>query len=174
MDRSHEEDSDSAPEDVTFQDAKSDALAHLKTVSDAAKQKKKMAVTLKGRGAKTGKALARGAAASKGGPQIPKSFSIEPTKTSRPVSIKDFVLPKDTKMTISFAPKKTGAANKAPAKKATATKRPKPKTMTVVKKKGGKAQPAKKSPGKGKGGPKVQIGGKKKKPQAKKSPGKKK
>ena len=42
MDRSHEEDSDSAPEDVTFQDAKSDALAHLKTVSDAAKQKKKL------------------------------------------------------------------------------------------------------------------------------------
>ena len=38
----HEEDSDSAPEDVAFTDAKSDALAHLKTVSEAAKQKKKL------------------------------------------------------------------------------------------------------------------------------------
>ena len=38
----YEEDSDSAPEDVAFTDAKSDALAHLKTVSEAAKQKKKL------------------------------------------------------------------------------------------------------------------------------------
>ena len=38
----HSEDSDSAPEDVAFQDAKDDALAHLKTVSEAAQQKKKL------------------------------------------------------------------------------------------------------------------------------------
>ena len=38
----HSEDSDSAPEDVAFQDAKDDALAHLKTVSQAALQKKKL------------------------------------------------------------------------------------------------------------------------------------
>merc|ERR1712029_840710 len=36
------EDSDSAPEDVTFKDAKTDALEHLKTVSEAAKNKKKL------------------------------------------------------------------------------------------------------------------------------------
>ena len=36
------DDSDSAPEDVAFQDAKNDALAHLRTVSDAVKEKKKM------------------------------------------------------------------------------------------------------------------------------------
>ena len=38
----HSEDSDSAPEDVAFQDAKDDALAHLKTVSQAAQEKKKL------------------------------------------------------------------------------------------------------------------------------------
>ena len=38
----HEEDSDSAPEDIAFKDAKSDALAQLKTVSEAAKQKIKL------------------------------------------------------------------------------------------------------------------------------------
>ena len=38
----HSEDSDSAPEDVAFQDAKEDALAHIKTVSQAATQKKKL------------------------------------------------------------------------------------------------------------------------------------
>ena len=38
----HSEDSDSAPEDVAFQDARDDALAHLKTVSQAAQQKKKL------------------------------------------------------------------------------------------------------------------------------------
>ena len=38
----HSEDSDSAPEDVAFQDAKEDALAHLKTVSQAARQKKQL------------------------------------------------------------------------------------------------------------------------------------
>ena len=42
MDPKHEEDSDSAPEDIAFKDAKSDALAHLKTVSEAAKHKKKL------------------------------------------------------------------------------------------------------------------------------------
>merc|ERR1719333_2056370 len=35
-------DSDSAPEDVAFKDAKEDAMAHLKTVSEAAKLKKKL------------------------------------------------------------------------------------------------------------------------------------
>ena len=39
---SEAEDSDSAPEDVAFRDAKDDALAHLKTVSQAAQQKKKL------------------------------------------------------------------------------------------------------------------------------------
>ena len=42
MNPKHEEDSDSAPEDIAFNDAKSDALAHLKTVSEAAKHKKKL------------------------------------------------------------------------------------------------------------------------------------
>ena len=40
--RNKEEDSDSAPEDIAFTDAKHDALAHLKTVSEAAKEKKKL------------------------------------------------------------------------------------------------------------------------------------
>ena len=40
--RDKEEDSDSAPEDIAFTDAKHDALAHLKTVSEAAKEKKKL------------------------------------------------------------------------------------------------------------------------------------
>merc|ERR1712130_718680 len=40
--KNYEEDSDSAPEDVTFKDAKTDALEHLKTVSEAAKNKKKL------------------------------------------------------------------------------------------------------------------------------------
>ena len=42
MNSKHEEDSDSAPEDIAFKDAKSDALAQLKTVSEAAKQKQKL------------------------------------------------------------------------------------------------------------------------------------
>jgi len=37
-----DDDSDSAPEDITFQDAKSDALDKLKTVSEASKEKKKL------------------------------------------------------------------------------------------------------------------------------------
>lgn len=55
----------------------------------------------------------------------PKTFSIEPTAASRPVSIKDFVLPPDTKMTISFTTTKgktvtvDAAATKSPAKKKT-------------------------------------------------------
>jgi len=40
--KKYDEDSDSAPEDVAFQDAKTDALEHLKTVSEAAKNKKKL------------------------------------------------------------------------------------------------------------------------------------
>lgn len=53
----------------------------------------------------------------------PKTFSIEPTAASRPVSIKDFVLPPDTKMTISFTTTKgktvtmDTSAVKSPAKK---------------------------------------------------------
>ena len=42
MEPRNSEDSDSAPEDVAFKDAKDDALAHLKTVSQAARQKKKL------------------------------------------------------------------------------------------------------------------------------------
>merc|ERR1712106_816403 len=37
-----EEDSDSAPEDIAFNDAKNDALEQMKTVSKAAKQKKEI------------------------------------------------------------------------------------------------------------------------------------
>eukprot|EP00092_Neocalanus_flemingeri_P036113 GFUD01039317.1.p1 GENE.GFUD01039317.1~~GFUD01039317.1.p1 ORF type:complete len:193 (+),score=68.86 GFUD01039317.1:251-829(+) len=37
-----DEDSDSAPEDITFQDAKNDALGQIKTLSEAAKEKKKI------------------------------------------------------------------------------------------------------------------------------------
>ena len=37
-----EEESDSAPEDIAFKDAKLDALGHMKTVADAAKEKKKL------------------------------------------------------------------------------------------------------------------------------------
>jgi len=36
-----EEDSDSAPEDISFKDAKNDALEQIKTVSEAAREKKK-------------------------------------------------------------------------------------------------------------------------------------
>lgn len=51
-------------------------------------------------------------------PQIPKTISIQPTQNARPISIKDFVLPKDTKMTISFEsvtkqPKKQQQTNAA-------------------------------------------------------------
>ena len=37
-----DEDSDSAPEDITFNDAKNDALEQMKIVSEAAKQKKEL------------------------------------------------------------------------------------------------------------------------------------
>jgi len=53
---------------------------------------------------------------------VPKTFSIAPTATSRPVSIKDFTLPKDTKMTISFT------SEKAPPKSITLGTDAKPKT----------------------------------------------
>lgn len=64
-------------------------------------------------GKKSVKAKQRGAATSNA--SVPKTFSIEPTTTSRPVSIKDFVLPKDTKMTISFTSKTATAAAKTTA-----------------------------------------------------------
>lgn len=99
---------------------------------------------------------------------MPKTFSIEPTKTSRPVSIKDFVLPENTKMTISFSQKGKPAKKttaKAPVKTKTATKRKAPvKTKVVVKQspgKGKKAQPAKKTQNQKKQGQKTKIVAKK-------------
>lgn len=99
----------------------------------------KTRVTLKGRLAKVKSAKpmqARGAAASggKGGAAtMPKTFSIDPAKTSRPVSIKDFTLPAGTKMTISFVKKGGAAAGaKGPAKRVQPSSKPKRKQTTKV------------------------------------------
>ena len=75
-------------------------------------------VTLKGRGAKVKKPAFKPAGKA---PVQPKSFTIEPNKGDRPVSIKDFVLPKGTKMQISFKKVKPAAKGKAkaPVKKKT-------------------------------------------------------
>ena len=56
-----------------------------------ATKKKGAKVTLKGRGAKVKKPAFKPAGKA---PVQPKSFTIEPNKGDRPVSIKDFVLPK--------------------------------------------------------------------------------
>ena len=75
-------------------------------------------MTLKGRGAKVKKPAFKPAGKA---PVQPKSFTIEPNKGDRPVSIKDFVLPKGTKMQISFKKVKPAAKGKAkaPVKKKT-------------------------------------------------------
>ena len=77
-------------------------------------------MTLKGRGAKVKKPAFKPAGKAKA-PVQPKSFTIEPNKGDRPVSIKDFVLPKGTKMQISFKKVKPAAKGKAkaPVKKKT-------------------------------------------------------
>ena len=78
-------------------------------------------MTLKGRGAKVKKPAFKPAGKAKA-PVQPKSFTIEPNKGDRPVSIKDFVLPKGTKMQISFKkvkPAAKGSKAKAPVKKKT-------------------------------------------------------
>ena len=71
-----------------------------------ATKKKGAKVTLKGRGAKVKKPAFKPAGKA---PVQPKSFTIEPNKGDRPVSIKDFVLPKGTKMQISFKKGKPAA-----------------------------------------------------------------
>ena len=83
-----------------------------------ATKKKGAKVTLKGRGAKVKKPAFKPAGKA---PVQPKSFTIEPNKGDRPVSIKDFVLPKGTKMQISFKKVKPAAKGKAkaPVKKKT-------------------------------------------------------
>ena len=84
-----------------------------------ATKKKGAKVTLKGRGAKVKKPAFKPAGKA---PVQPKSFTIEPNKGDRPVSIKDFVLPKGTKMQISFKkvkPAAKGSKAKAPVKKKT-------------------------------------------------------
>ena len=86
-----------------------------------ATKKKGAKVTLKGRGAKVKKPAFKPAGKA---PVQPKSFTIEPNKGDRPVSIKDFVLPKGTKMQISFLPSNQPlrARPRAPVKKKTAAK----------------------------------------------------
>lgn len=60
---------------------------------------------------------------------VPKTISIEPTQNSRPISIKDFVLPKDTKMTISFT---STAKQQQPKKKQQQSAAKNSKVMMVV------------------------------------------
>eukprot|EP00629_Pelagomonadales_sp_RCC1024_P006746 CAMPEP_0119275294 /NCGR_PEP_ID=MMETSP1329-20130426/13585_1 /TAXON_ID=114041 /ORGANISM="Genus nov. species nov., Strain RCC1024" /LENGTH=235 /DNA_ID=CAMNT_0007275671 /DNA_START=137 /DNA_END=841 /DNA_ORIENTATION=+ len=122
------------------------AQTHKKATKQAAAKTAK--VTLRGRGAKpVKKTTPRGAAKSPAKPaasKVPKTFSIEPNAAARPVSIKDFVLPENTKMTISFQaqgkkPATRTAAKKGPVKKATAAKRAPAKKIVI----GGKKSPAK-------------------------------
>ena len=71
----------------------------------------------------------------------PKSFTIEPNKGDRPVSIKDFVLPKGTKMQISFKKVKPAAKGKAkaPVKKKMYRTNPRPRRAASKSKKGPRA-----------------------------------
>jgi len=106
--------------------------AKKKTGAAAAKTTTTTQVTLKGRGVKKspGKTASTAAAGKKAaapgaggqtpaaGGGVPKTLSIPATSEERPISIKDFVLPPDTTMTISFEPsskkkhKTTAAATK--------------------------------------------------------------
>lgn len=133
----------------------------------AKKTKKKGAkVTLKGRGARVKKPAFRPAGrdparrAPTGKAEQPKNISIEGGKTARPVSIKNFTLPKDTKMVISF--KKIGKGAKAPAKKKAVAKRKAPARKAPARK-----APARKAAGKKKQTVQVNVNAKKR-PQRKK------
>lgn len=129
-------------------------------------KKKGAKVTLRGRGARVkkpayqpaGRAPARKAAG--GQAEQPKNISIEGGKTARPVSIKNFTLPKDTKMVISF--KKIGKGAKAPAKKKAVAKRKAPARKAPARK-----APARKAAGKKKQTVQVNVNAKKR-PQRKK------
>jgi len=123
-------------------------------------------VTLKGRGAKVKKPAFKPAGKAKA-PVQPKSFTIEPNKGDRPVSIKDFVLPKGTKMQISFKKVKPAAKGKAkaPVKKKAVSKAKK----APAKKPTRKAPARKASAKKPAAGKKIQVNvGAKKRPQRKK------
>merc|ERR1719327_1989774 len=129
-----------------------------------ATKKKGAKVTLKGRGAKVKKPAFKPAGKA---PVQPKSFTIEPNKGDRPVSIKDFVLPKGTKMQISFKKVKPAAKGKAkaPVKKKAASKAKK----APAKKPTRKAPARKASAKKPAAGKKIQVNvGAKKRPQRKK------
>ena len=123
-------------------------------------------MTLKGRGAKVKKPAFKPAGKAKA-PVQPKSFTIEPNKGDRPVSIKDFVLPKGTKMQISFKKVKPAAKGKAkaPVKKKAVSKAKK----APAKKPTRKAPARKASAKKPAGAKKIQVNvGAKKRPQRKK------
>ena len=127
-------------------------------------------MTLKGRGAKVKKPAFKPAGKAKA-PVQPKSFTIEPNKGDRPVSIKDFVLPKGTKMQISFKkvkPAAKGGKAKAPVKKKAVAKRKAPAKKAPAK--GTRKAPARKaSAKKPAAGKKIQVNvGAKKRPQRKK------
>ena len=123
-------------------------------------------VTLKGRGAKVKKPAFKPAGKAKA-PVQPKSFTIEPNKGDRPVSIKDFVLPKGTKMQISFKkvkPAAKGGKAKAPVKKKAVSKAKKAPAKKPTRK-----APARKASAKKPAAKKIQVNvGAKKRPQRKK------
>ena len=125
-------------------------------------------MTLKGRGAKVKKPAFKPAGKAKA-PVQPKSFTIEPNKGDRPVSIKDFVLPKGTKMQISFKkvkPAAKGGKAKAPVKKKAVAKRKAPAKKAPAKVT--RKAPARKASAKP-AGKKIQVNvGAKKRPQRKK------
>ena len=102
-------------------------------------------------------------------PVQPKSFTIEPNKGDRPVSIKDFVLPKGTKMQISFKkvkPAAKGSKAKAPVKKKAVAKRKAPAKKAAPTRKAPARKASAKKPAAGK---KIQVNvGAKKRPQRKK------
>merc|ERR1712010_265576 len=132
-----------------------------------ATKKKGAKVTLKGRGAKVKKPAFKPAGKAKA-PVQPKSFTIGPNKGDRPVSIKDFVLPKGTKMQISFKkvkPAAKGSKAKAPVKKKAVAKRKAPAKKAAPTRKA----PARKASAKKPAGKKIQVNvGAKKRPQRKK------
>ena len=131
-----------------------------------ATKKKGAKVTLKGRGAKVKKPAFKPAGKA---PVQPKSFTIEPNKGDRPVSIKDFVLPKGTKMQISFKkvkPAAKGSKAKAPVKKKAVAKRKAPAKKAAPTRRAPARKASAKKPAAGK---KIQVNvGAKKRPQRKK------
>ena len=130
-----------------------------------ATKKKGAKVTLKGRGAKVKKPAFKPAGKAKA-PVQPKSFTIEPNKGDRPVSIKDFVLPKGTKMQISFKKVKPAAKGKA---KAPVKKKAVSKAKKAPAKKPTRKAPARKASAKKPAAKKIQVNvGAKKRPQRKK------